>query len=152
MSMSERRVHRHIAWLFMIVIVFLTASFGAGLVEVLGELSVAAVCKAAFLILMYAVLVAFPIGTLRWRTVVDDEAVTQHWILNTYRIPLAEITGLERDGDFSRWFLRIHAGERTYEVIPCYVFRRPGGAFSPGPPRTLLAVEADIRSRLDRDV
>jgi hypothetical protein len=82
--------------------------------------------------------------------VVDDENVTQHWITSTYRIPLAEITGLERDADSHRWYLRVRTGEKTFEVIPCYVFRRPGGPFNTAPPRTLLAVQADIEARLDQ--
>ena len=141
-------MYRHISWAFLAVIAILTFSFGASLVALLREVNIATICKAAFLILIYLVLVAFPVLSLRWRTVIDDENVTQHWITSTYRIRIAEITGLERDADSHRWYLRIRTGEKTFEVIPCYVLRRPGGAFNTAPPRTLLAVEADIETRL----
>ncbi|KUL37575.1 hypothetical protein [Actinoplanes awajinensis] len=151
MSMNEARVYRHVPWLFAagLIVAALTGAVGAGLVTLLHELSVATVCKAAVALLFYVVVVAFPLLSFRWRTVIDDEAVTQHWITRTYRIPLAEITGLERDAAAHRWFLRIHAGEKTFEVIPCPVYRRPGGAFGATPPRTLLAAEADLEARLN---
>ncbi|MFI1988788.1 hypothetical protein [Actinoplanes sp. NPDC020271] len=149
MPATGTRIHRYVSWQFAVIVVVLTASFGGALAQVLGEEAIAAATKAPFLILVYVVLVAFPVLSLRRRTVVDDEAVTQHWITSSYRIPLDEITGIERDGDYYRWFLRVRAGERTFEVIPCYVFRRPGGVFSPGPPRALLAAEDDIRRRIE---
>lgn len=94
-----------------------------------------------------AALIAFLLLSLRIRTVVDDEAVTQHWISRSYRIPLDEITGIETDEGVGRWFLRLHCGERTFEVIPCpTVLWMLAQAI--GPPRALLACRADIeRSR-----
>ncbi|GAA4586251.1 hypothetical protein BJY16_007843 [Actinoplanes octamycinicus] len=142
------RVYRHYSWIFVAVTVIMTASVVAGLVQLLAEPSIDTISKSAFLLMIYAAVLAFPFVALRWKTVVDDEAVTQHWFLNTYRIPLAEITGIERDADFARWFLRLRTGERSFEVIPCYVFRNPGGAFNLTPPRVLAAVQADIESRL----
>ncbi|BCJ40263.1 hypothetical protein GCM10010168_31210 [Actinoplanes ianthinogenes] len=141
------RVYRHYSWIFVAISVILTASVAGGLVQTLGTLSVDAVCKAAFLLMIYVVLEALPFVALRWKTVVDDEAVTQHWFLNTYRIPLAEITGVERDAGFARWFLRLRTGEKSFEVLPCYVYQRPGGPLGAKPPRKLLALQTDIDQR-----
>ena len=94
-----------------------------------------------------AAMILFLLLSMRIRTVVDDEAVTQHWISRSFRIPLDEITAVETDEALGRWFVRLRRGERTYEVIPCQTTRTVFAGAS-GPPRALIACRADIeRSR-----
>jgi hypothetical protein len=114
------------------------------------EPSIDSVAKALVGLAPLSLLAAFlVVGGIRTRTVIDDGAVTQHWILRSYRIPFGEITGVEQERSaLYRWFLRVHCGERTFEVIPCQVFAAPGGPFSPGPPLAMLAVEAEIEARV----
>jgi hypothetical protein len=78
----------------------------------------------------------------RVRTVVDDTGVTQHWIRRSYRVPLAEITGIEADNGAGRWFLRLYCGERTFEIMPCFpaLLGIGGGA----PPRALIALRLNL--------
>ncbi|WP_328476587.1 hypothetical protein OHA21_22270 [Actinoplanes sp. NBC_00393] len=144
------RTYRYRPWLaWSAVVLLFTIGFAVPVVGyVFREASIAAVAKAFLILVPLTAFAAFLIGGCRVRTVIDDEAITQHWITSTYRIPYAEITGLERDASSSRWFLRILRGEQTYEVIPCQQMALLGGLLQPGPPLVLLAVEAEIEARL----
>ena len=110
------------------------------------------VVKAGIGLAILAVLAALLLLTWRVRTVVDDEGVTQHWITRRFRMPYGEITAVETEQVPGRWFLRVHRGDRTFEVIPC---QSPGPlAFSGAtgrPPRALVAAQLDIETRWERN-
>jgi hypothetical protein len=146
------RTYRHLPWLGWCT--FFLVAFGAGgvaaIVSMVREPAVDTITKGLFGLMLVVLFGAFPAGSFRIRTVVDDEAVTQHWITRSYRIPLNEITGLELDDGVQRWFLRVRQGEKTFEIIPCMVIFRPHGLLFPRPPRALFAVEADLTERLAR--
>jgi putative Ca2+/H+ antiporter (TMEM165/GDT1 family) len=141
--------YRHRAWV-VVTAVFLAADL-AGLVSVVaGTLTdwafastVKGVVSAFFLLVVAAVLVA----GLRIRTEVDSEAVTQHWVTRSFRIPFAEITGVEVAHAMRRSFLRVRCGERTYEVLPC-IWTRPSWLGDPvREPPGLLELEAVLGQR-----
>lgn len=145
-----KRTYRHLPWLGWCSLL-LTLLLGGAVAAVRPAISSPAadtVSKAVFVVFWVALFALFPLGCLRIRTVIDDEAVTQYWITRSFRIPLAEITDVELDDGVKRWFLRVHQGERTYEIIPCMVVSSPGGNLFPDPPRALLDVYTDLDTRL----
>ncbi|MCU7722807.1 hypothetical protein ODJ79_03690 [Actinoplanes sp. KI2] len=143
------RVYRHRPW--QVGAVFLLALTAAMAFPALSQAyrnpGIDSIATAFVILVPLSAFAAFLILSRRVRTEVDDEAVTQHWITRRYRIPLAEITALEPDFALCRWFLRIHAGERTFETIPCQTLIWRPLAEALGPPRAMQAATADIESR-----
>lgn len=143
--------YRHLPWLGwsallllllgLVTVPILTAAFSAP--------SVRTVAAAYTGLLPITALGTLLVLGCRVRTVVDDEGITQYWITRSYRIRWDEVTGLERDGAFYRWFLRVYCRDgRTFEIIPCQMLVSPGGPLSPRPPKAMLAVEAIVEQRL----
>lgn len=148
------RVYRHAPWLVLtsvgaLVVIAMTVPVAA---LPLRDPTFENIVKAGLGLAILAVLAALSLLTWRVRTVVDDEGVTQHWITRRFRMPYGEITAVETEQAPGRWFLRVHCGDRTFEVIPC---QSPGPlAFSGAtgrPPRALVAAQLDIETRWERN-
>src|SRR5687767_5070504 len=107
------RSYRHVPWLVWCSVFLLALAGGlvAVIASVIANPAVDTVSKAVFGVFLIVLFGAFPLASFRMRTVIDDEAVTQHWITSRYRIPLDEITGVELADDGShRWFVRVFRG------------------------------------------
>ena len=83
------------------------------------------------------------------RTLVDDSGVTQHWLTRSFHVPWDEITGLEIEHVYGRWFLRVLGDDRTIEIIPCHTYLPMYLSDAIGRPRALRAALADIEHRLN---
>lgn len=144
------RTYRYLPWLGWCSFLLLALASGAVLIvlPVIREPSADTGAKAAFGVFLAVVFALFPLGSFRMRTVIDDEAITQHWITRSYRIPLDEVTDVELAGGDHRWFLRVFRGEQTYEIIPCLVIAAPSGYLGPRPPAVLSEVADDLETRL----
>lgn len=140
--MSRAITYRH--WPFHVA-----TTFGAGVVIAVLVLDVVSVVRDPSVEqTLMAVLLGVPLLAadafflLYWRvrTVVDAHGITQHWIRTSHHIPFAEITDLEAQHYFARWFLRIYCtGGRTFEVIPSPNVLPGYLALAIGPPRALAA-------------
>ena len=137
------RTYRHVPWLVASMVVLLVDASWIGALVFRGveNPSYEYWVKAVLFLLPLGAFAYFLVGQLRIRTVIDDEAVTQHWITKSFRIPLDEITGMEMDEAGRRHFLRVFRGEETYEIIPCHTV---WGPFAAKAPRALTRVEAEL--------
>jgi len=137
------RTYRHVPWLVASTVVLLIDAgwIGALLYRGFADPSYEYWVKAVLFLLPLGAFAYFLVGQFRVRTVIDDEAVTQHWITKSFRIPLHEITGMEMDEAGRRFFLRVFRGEETYELIPCHTVLAP---FAVKAPRALVRVEAEL--------
>lgn len=138
------RTYRHVPWLVVSTLVLLFAGGTAVMIvaRAVGTGTYEFWVKAVLFLVPIALFMFFVAGQFRVRTVIDDEAVSQFWVTRSYRIPLGEITGIEMDEAGRRFFLRVHRGEETYEIMPCHVVWAP---FMTKAPRALVRVEADLR-------
>ena len=140
--MQISRVYRH--WPFLagtvVCLIVVLGCIGQLVSWAAGHRDVESVVKVILFLVPLFALAAFLVLVWRVRTVVDDTGVTQHWILREYRVLFAEITAIEPEYALRRWFLRVHCGERTYEVIPCHTFL----PWELSPPRALVAARIDI--------
>jgi hypothetical protein len=147
---TEPRVYRHVPWL--VATVLLVLLLVVLLVPLAGVLihdpSVRTVAGTLLWLAFTGALGSFLVLSWRVRTVVDEHGVTQHWVTRSFRIRYADITAVERENVPGRWFLRLHCGERTFEVIPCQslpFLLLPGHG---RPPKALTAAHADITAAL----
>jgi hypothetical protein len=109
------RVYRHRPWLVLntLVAVFM----GGWIVALIGYAvrapSIETVAKVLLLLVPLGAFEAYLVLAFRIRTVVDGTGITQQWILRSYRMPYAEVTGLEPVHTYLRWYLRVHCGDRA---------------------------------------
>jgi hypothetical protein len=143
------RAYRHRPWLVLttLLMLFVLVSMVRIIEATVRAPGFEAVVRAVIVLVPLAVAVGLLGLTWRIRTVVDDSGVTQHWITRSFYIPYADITDLEPVHVYSRWFLRVHCGERTFEVIPCMTFIWQALAAALGPPRAMVAARRDLEQR-----
>ncbi|GAB1639783.1 hypothetical protein [Krasilnikovia sp. MM14-A1259] len=144
--MSTPRVYRHRPFLAACAacLVFDTVGIGQLLTWAAHHPDLDSVLRAALGILLLLAFAAFLVLSWRVRTIVDDTGITQHWITRSYRMPYAEITAIEQEHVWQRWFLRVRCGEKTFEIIPCHTVLSHAFSGAIGPPRALLAARDDI--------
>lgn len=151
--MRDVRVYRHRPFLAATVLGLLLVAAGIWTIVswfVRGPSYESGVKALLFLVPLLA-FAAFLVLSWRVRTVVDDTGVTQYWIRRSYRVPFAEITGIEVDYGSGRWFLRVHSGERSAEIIPCHIVRPWSRGAAGVPPRTLIDVRVDLEQAMVLD-
>ena len=147
------KVYRYAPWLVLTAAgAILVIAMAVPVVGVaLRTPTVDTIVKATLGLAVLAALEALLLLTWRVRTVVDDEGVTQHWIMRRFHLPYEDITALETERTDRRWFVRVHCGDRTFEVIPC---PSPLATLFPGAtqqlPRVLMTARDDIQDRWDR--
>ncbi|WP_412734323.1 hypothetical protein [Krasilnikovia sp. MM14-A1259] len=144
--MSTPRVYRHRPFLALCAACLLLDAAGIGqiLTWAAHHPDLGSILRAMLGVLLLLAFAAFLVLSWRVRTVVDDTGITQHWITRSYRIPFAEITAIELEHVWRRWFLRIRCGEKTFEIIPCHTVLFHALSSAIGPPRALLAARNDI--------
>jgi hypothetical protein len=143
------RAYRHRPWLvFSFVAPALLVAMAAPAVRpAIQTPGIESVAAGIVILAPLSALAAFLLLGSRVRTIVDDEGITQHWILRHHRMEFIDITGIEVDRAFRRWFLRVRCGEQTFEVIPCQTILWSGMSEALGPPRAMQACMDDIERR-----
>jgi hypothetical protein len=140
-------IYRYKPWLVAsgAALVLVLIAIGAAVRLVIVRPGLDSAAKALILIVPLGAMAAFLVLGARIRTVVDDETVTQHWIRRSFRIPLDDISAVQIDEGQGRFFLRLHCGDRAFEVIPCQTVL-PRAMLRM--PLVLLAVRQDVMDRL----
>lgn len=153
-SMARARVFRHRPFLVVTGACLLLVGFSGYQIVgwVVGHHDFASVVKAFLLLMLLLAFALFLVAFWRVRTVVDDGGVTQYWISRSYRMAYEEITAIELDHAYRRWFLRVRCGERTFEVIPCHTFSPFELSSAARPPRAILAVHRAIEEAWPREL
>jgi hypothetical protein len=144
------RTYRHVPWLVGLSII--TVGAVAALVRIVvgtaAQPSLESVLKALLGVLLLTVVIAFAVLNWRVRTVVDAGGVTQYWMTRSFHVLWTEITALEVEHVYSRWFIRATCGDSTYEIITCPTYLPSYLSDAIGRPRALRAALADIEHRL----
>ena len=148
--MGSVRVYRHRPWLVLLTLVAL--ALAAVVVKVVtmtvAEPGIQQVSRAVLVTAPLLVAAALCLLAYRIRTVIDDDGVTQHWVTRSFHVRFADITGVEVDHVYTRWFVRLYRGDETFEVIPCHTVLLHALSEVIGPPRALVYARADIDRRL----
>jgi hypothetical protein len=148
-SVDSPRTYRHRPWLVLSIVVpvLLVAMAAPAVRTAIQNPGIDSVATAIVVLAPLSALAAFLLLGCRVHTTVDDDGITQHWILRHYRMEFTDLPAIEVDRAFRRWFLRVRRGEQTIEIIPCQTILWPGLSEALGPPRAMQACMADIERR-----